>query len=57
MYPGRLFRVVGRADGTCDESTGVVEVGDRGEPISGEGVGVGIRWERREGVAERRCRV
>ena len=55
--PGHLLRVVGRADGAYDASTGVIEVGDRREPISGEGVGIGIRWEGREGVAERRCRV
>ena len=45
LFSGRLFRVVWGAGGTRDGSTIVVEVGDGGKPISGEGVGVVIRWE------------
>ena len=53
MIPDDLFWVVGGASGALGIGVLLLEIGDRGEPISGERVSIRVGWKGREIVIER----
>ena len=55
VIPDDLFWIVRGASGACGIDI-ISMKGDRGEPISWEGVGVGVGQKGREVVIEQNCR-